>query len=80
VGDGVLVAASATRVVAFTASPGGVVTTRPATTTTGADRPRIGTPAANGSGSLSDGVIAGVVAAAVVAAAAFGWVRWRRRT
>jgi len=80
VGDGVLVAASATRVVAFTASPGGVVTTRPVPTTTGPDRPRIRTPAANGSGSPSEGVIAGVGAAVVVAAAAFGWMRWRRRT
>jgi outer membrane protein assembly factor BamB len=78
VGDGLVVAPSADRVVAFTASP---TATRPppastATTGVSAAAPR---PAAGGDDGLPAGAVAGIAIGAVAVVAGAVWLLWRRR-
>ena len=86
VGDGLLLAASAEHVVAFTASaraspgPASPATSRPVTTPgAAATTPPGSLPAAAGGGGLPPGAIAGIAAGGLVVIGGAGWLLWRRR-
>jgi outer membrane protein assembly factor BamB len=82
VGDGLLLAPSADRVIAFTASSSGApAATPPVTTPSAAPTSPSGSPpavAASG-GSVPAGAIAGIVLGALVVIGAIGWLLRRRR-
>ncbi len=80
VAGGLLLAAAATDVVAFSASGSGAVTpTAPATApTTGATAPPA-SQASPPSGGLPAGAIAGIVASGLALIGGAGWLLWRRR-
>jgi hypothetical protein len=76
VGDGLLLAPSARRVIAFRATSSGAATpVTPVTAPTGS----AGQSAPTGGGGISPGVIAGSVLGGVVVVGGGGWLLWRRR-
>jgi hypothetical protein len=76
VGDGLLLAASARRVIAFRATSSRAATpVTPVTAPTGS----AGQSAPTGGGGISPGVIVGSVLAGVVVVGGVGWLLWRRR-
>lgn len=89
-GDGLLLATSSTRVVAFHAAPSGPTTTTPSgpttTTTTqpestggSASKAHAAPPPTSGGGGIPAGALAGLVAGGVLLLAAIVWVLRRRR-
>jgi outer membrane protein assembly factor BamB len=80
VGDGLLVVAGATKLVAFaTASATTSTTTSPSTTSTSGSPHRSVTSTRPHSGGIAPGVVAGIVAVVVVLLAGIGWGTRRRR-
>jgi hypothetical protein len=87
VGDGLLLAASADRVVAFRAASSSTTTTVTAPTSTQpttpgssvAPRHRAATTNSAGQGGLAPGAVAAIVAGGIVVVAGLGWVIRRRR-
>jgi outer membrane protein assembly factor BamB len=80
VGDGLLLAASANQVAAFTATAPAPSTSTP--TTTGSTVPTVGPssqPTAAPGGAMSPGAIVGFVAGGLVVIGGIGWFLWRRR-
>ncbi len=78
VGEGLLLAPAADRVVAFTASSSGGSAT-PVPTPTASPAPSPNTQSKAGTGGISSGAIAGIIAGAVVVIGGTGWLIWRRR-
>ena len=81
VGDGLLLAASAEHVVAFTASPRARPATATPVTTPGAaaTTPPGSRSAAAGGRTIPAGAIAGITAGGLVVIGGAGWLLWRRR-
>ena len=81
VGDGLLLAASAEHVVAFTApARAAPATAAPAPTPGAAATGHPGSRArATGGGAISPGAIAGITAGGLVVIGGAGWLLWRRR-
>jgi outer membrane protein assembly factor BamB len=81
VGDGLLLAPSANRVVAFAASSAGTpTTTQPATIASTAPVSHAASPTGNSEGGgIPAAGVAGIVVGVLVVVGAIGWLVWRRR-
>jgi hypothetical protein len=77
-GDGLLLAPSADRVIAFAAAASAAPATSPAAPSTAAAARPSGQPRAAGGSGIPAAAIAGIVAGGLAVIAGIGWLLWRR--